>query len=70
MLDCTERSLKRRITNLRTVFKEFLIESSTNGIKISYDDGSVGIGVVYHHFLKNLQLSPSWNTCSSARTFQ
>ena len=42
MLDCTERSLKEDLSNLRTVFKEFLIESSTNGIKISYDD-SVGI---------------------------
>ena len=51
MLDCTERSLKEDLSNLRTVFKEFLIESSTNGIKISYDD-SVGIEVVYHHFFK------------------
>ncbi|AMP67041.1 MULTISPECIES: M protein trans-acting positive regulator PRD domain-containing protein [Streptococcus] len=51
MLDCTERSLKEDLSNLRTVFNEFLIESSTNGIKISYDD-SIGIEVVYHHFFK------------------
>lgn len=51
MLDCTERSLKEDLSNLRTVFDDFLIESSTNGIKISYDD-SIGIEVVYHHFFK------------------
>ena len=32
----------------------FLIESSTNGIKISYED-SVGLEVIYHHFLKESQ---------------
>ena len=32
----------------------FLIESSTNGIKISYED-SVGLEVIYHHFFKESQ---------------
>lgn len=37
-LDCTERSLKEDLSNLRSTFDDFLIESSTNGIKISYED--------------------------------
>ena len=36
-LDCTERSLKEDLSNLRSTFDDFLIESSTNGIKISYE---------------------------------
>ena len=53
-LDCTERSLKEDLSNLRSTFDEFLIESSTNGIKISYED-SVGLEVIYHHFFKESQ---------------
>ena len=53
-LDCTEHSLKEDLSNLRSTFTEFLIESSTNGIKISYED-SVGLEVVYHHFFKESQ---------------
>ena len=53
-LDCTERSLKEDLSNLRSTFDDFLIESSTNGIKISYED-SVGLEVIYHHFLKESQ---------------
>ena len=50
-LDCTERSLKEDLSNLRSTLDEFLIESSTNGIKIAYED-SIGLEVVYHHFYK------------------
>ena len=53
-LDCTERSLKEDLSNLRSTFDDFLIESSTNGIKISYED-SVGLEVIYHHFFKESQ---------------
>ena len=53
-LDCTERSLKEDLSNLRSTFDEFLIESSTNGIKIAYED-SIGLEVVYHHFYKESQ---------------
>ena len=68
MLDCTERSLKEDLSNLRTVFNEFLIESSTNGIKIAM---TIRLGLRWCTItsLKNLQLSPSWNTCSSIRMF-
>ena len=52
-LDCTERSLKEDLSNLRSTFDEFLIESSTNGIKIAYED-SIGLEVVYHHFYKDV----------------
>ena len=54
-LDCTERSLKEDLSNLRSTFDDFLIESSTNGIKISYED-SVGLEVIYHHFFKESQV--------------
>ena len=53
-LDCTERSLKEDLSNLRSTFDDFLIESSTNGIKLSYED-SVGLEVIYHHFFKESQ---------------
>ena len=53
-LGCTERSLKEDLSNLRSTFDEFLIESSTNGIKIAYED-SIGLEVVYHHFYKESQ---------------
>ena len=53
-LDCTERSLKEDLSNLRSTFDDFIIESSTNGIKLSYED-SVGLEVIYHHFFKESQ---------------
>ena len=53
-LDCTERSLKEDLSSLRSTFDDFLIESSTNGIKLSYED-SVGLEVIYHHFFKESQ---------------
>ena len=46
-------SLKEDLSNLRSTFDDFLIESSTNGIKISYED-SVGLEVIYHHFFKRI----------------
>lgn len=49
--------VKEDLSNLRSTFDDFLIESSTNGIKISYED-SVGLEVIYHHFLKNHKTSP------------
>ena len=45
---------KKILSNLRSTFDDFLIESSTNGIKISYED-SVGLEVIYHHFFKESQ---------------
>ena len=53
-LDCTERSLKEDLSNLRSTFDDFIIESSTNGIKLSYED-SVGLEVIYHDFCKESQ---------------
>ena len=67
-LDCTERSLKEDLSNLRSTFDDFLIESSTNGIKISYED-SVGLEVIYHHFFKESQAFALIEYLSSTRMF-
>ena len=56
MLDCTERSLKEDLSNLQMVLKLAM---------------TIRLGLRWCTItsLKNLQLSPSWNTCSSIRMF-
>ena len=61
-------SLKEDLSNLRSTFDDFLIESSTNGIKISYED-SVGLEVIYHHFFKESQAFELIEYLSSTRMF-
>ena len=51
LLDCTERSVKDDLSQVRSSFPDLIFHSSTNGIRIINTDDS-DIEMVYHHFFQ------------------